>query len=243
MAKRRMLSIDFIESDSFNRLTPQLQALYLHLNMHADDDGFVSNPKMIIRSIGYRSDALKRLIDRGYLIEFESGVVVISHWLVHNQIRKDRYVKTRYVTELDRLSIIDDVYCIKAGQGKNEDFGIPNDNQTETQYSIDKVSLEKINLDYCSKEESALPEMLKTKEEENTPPSKYESKLSETEREEYRKFLHILKLHFLLKYKSVEAEKFIEYNEKRRWRGKRGESVIDNYERYANEWVNKEFKG
>ena len=106
MAKKRMLAIDFIESDNFNRLTPTLQALYLHLIMNADDDGFVTNPKGVARSLGYKLETLRRLVDTGYIIEFESGVVVISHWLIHNQIRKDRYVKTRCTEEFARLYIL-----------------------------------------------------------------------------------------------------------------------------------------
>ena len=72
--------------------------------MHADDDGFVQ-PKIIMRSIGSNEDDLKVLLTKRFLLHFESGVVVIKHWLIHNLIQKDRYHPTRFQDEKKALYI------------------------------------------------------------------------------------------------------------------------------------------
>ncbi|WP_072004155.1 hypothetical protein [Selenomonas sp. AB3002] len=91
MAERRMFSKTIIDSDSFLDLPLTTQALYFHLAMRADDDGFINNPKRIQRMIGASDDELKLLIAKQYIIPFDSGVVVVKHWKVHNYIQKDRY--------------------------------------------------------------------------------------------------------------------------------------------------------
>ena len=91
MAERRMFAKSIIDSDNFLDMSLSTQALYFHLAMRADDDGFVNNPKRIQRMIGASDDELKMLIAKQYLIPFDSGVVVIRHWKIHNYIQKDRY--------------------------------------------------------------------------------------------------------------------------------------------------------
>ena len=91
MAERRMFAKSVIDSDMFLDMSLSTQALYFHLAMRADDDGFVNNPKRIQRMIGASDDELKILIAKQYIFPFESGVVVIKHWKVHNYIQKDRY--------------------------------------------------------------------------------------------------------------------------------------------------------
>lgn len=80
MANRRMFSLDVVDTDKFLEMPLSTQALYFHFGMRADDDGFVSSPKRIIKSLCCNEDDLKLLIAKGYLIPFESGVVVISDW-------------------------------------------------------------------------------------------------------------------------------------------------------------------
>ena len=80
------------------------QALYFHLNMHADDDGFVSNAKTVKRMIGSSDDDLKLLLTKNFIFAFESGVVVIKDWKIHNYIRKDTYNTTIYGDEKEQLS-------------------------------------------------------------------------------------------------------------------------------------------
>ena len=105
MANKRMFSKMITASDAFVDMPATSQLLYFHLNMEADDDGFVSNPKRIIRMINVGDDDLKILLAKRFLLPFESGVVVIKHWLLHNAVRKDMYKETQYLDEKKRLQI------------------------------------------------------------------------------------------------------------------------------------------
>jgi len=107
MAQRRMFSMHIIDSDAFLDMPQSTQNLYFHMSMRADDDGFVSNPKKIMKILGSSDDDLKLLIGKRFIIGFESGIVVIKHWKIHNYIAKDRYNKTRYEEELNQLQIKD----------------------------------------------------------------------------------------------------------------------------------------
>ena len=100
-----MFTQKIVDSDAFLDMPLSSQALYFHLNMRADDDGFVNNPKRIQRTIGASEDDLKLLIAKRFLICFENGVVVIKHWRMHNLLRKDRYNPTQYVEQMQTLEI------------------------------------------------------------------------------------------------------------------------------------------
>lgn len=104
MAERRMFAKRVIDSDLFLDMPLSTQALYFHLSMRADDDGFVNNPKKIVRMIGADQDSLKLLIAKNFLIPFENGLVVIRHWKIHNYIRKEVYKETEYKEEKNELS-------------------------------------------------------------------------------------------------------------------------------------------
>lgn len=112
MANRRMFSLDVINTDNFLDMPVSAQCLYFHLGMRADDDGFVSAPKQIIRMVVCSQDDIKILISKGFVIPFESGVVVIRHWKQHNYIQSDRYRKTKYVEEYARLELKENVYIL-----------------------------------------------------------------------------------------------------------------------------------
>lgn len=103
MAERRMFAKTIIDSDSFLDMPLSAQALYFHLSMRADDDGFINNPKKIQRMIGGADDDLKLLCVKKFIIPFESGIVVIKHWKIHNYIQKDRYKPTVYQEEKSLL--------------------------------------------------------------------------------------------------------------------------------------------
>lgn len=107
MAEKRMFTMKIIDSDAFLEMPLTAQALYFHLNMRADDDGFVNNPKKICRLIGAREDDLKLLILKAFVLVFESGVIVIKHWRMNNTLRQDRYRPTDYQEELQMLGIKD----------------------------------------------------------------------------------------------------------------------------------------
>jgi hypothetical protein len=99
MAERRMFAKTIIDSDAFLDMPQSTQLLYFHLSMRADDDGFINNPKSIMRNTKCNEDDLKLLALKKFLIPFESGVVVIKHWKIHNYIAKDRYKETKYKEE------------------------------------------------------------------------------------------------------------------------------------------------
>ena len=105
MANRRMFAKTIIDSDAFLDMPPSSQVLYFHLAMRADDDGFINNPKTIMRIVGAKDDDIKLLIAKKFIIPFDSGVVVIKHWRIHNYIQKDRYTETKYIEKKNQLII------------------------------------------------------------------------------------------------------------------------------------------
>lgn len=138
MAERCMFAKTIIDSDTFLDMPLSTQALYFHLSMRADDDGFINNPRKIQRSIGATDDDMKLLVLKQFIIIFESGIIVIRHWRLHNYIRNDRYKETIYTEEKSQISVgKDNLYTV----------GIPSDSQTvdnlATQYRIgeDKIEL------------------------------------------------------------------------------------------------------
>lgn len=121
MAERRMFAKTIIDSDAFLDMPLSTQALYFHLSMRADDDGFINNPKKIARMLGVSDDDIRLLLAKKFVISFESGVVVIKHWRIHNYIQKDRYKPTNYHDEMAQLSVTEnngytmDTPCIQVG--------------------------------------------------------------------------------------------------------------------------------
>lgn len=141
MAERRMFTQKITESDAFLDMPSSTQAYYFHLCMNADDDGFVKNPKVILRMTGVNDSDLKLLISKRFVLDFESGVIVIKHWRMHNLLRKDRYKETEYQDEKSRLYIKENgAYTFDESQGKLLMATIwqPNDNRLEPQVSIGK---------------------------------------------------------------------------------------------------------
>lgn len=103
LANKRMFSVDVTETDAFLEMPLTAQALYFHLGMRGDDDGFVSNPRSIVRVSGCSENDLTILAQSGYIITFRSGVIVISDWKVNNYLRGDRYKTTVFQNELSML--------------------------------------------------------------------------------------------------------------------------------------------
>lgn len=119
MAERRMFAKSIVDSDAFIDMPMSARLLYYDLGMRADDDGFVNSPKKIMRMIGATNDDMNILLMRKFVIAFESGVVVIKHWRIHNYIQSDRYHPTKYVEEKAKLALKDngaytlDTKCIQ----------------------------------------------------------------------------------------------------------------------------------
>lgn len=143
MAERRMFSQKIVDSDAFLDMPLSSQALYFHLNMRADDDGFVNNPKRIQRTIGASEDDLKLLLAKRFILAFENGVVCIKHWRMHNTLRKDRYSPTQYQEQLATLAVKDNnAYTEKPGNHLATTWQ-PTGNHLATQYSIGESSIVK----------------------------------------------------------------------------------------------------
>ena len=150
MAERRMFAKTIIDSDAFLDMPLSTQALYFHLSMRADDDGFINNPRKIQRMVGAADDDLKVLVAKKFIIPFESGIVVIKHWKIHNYIRNDRYKETVYQDE-KKLLCEKENKAYTLGDTKCLPSGIPNDNQMDTQVRLGKDSIGK---DSIGKKES-----------------------------------------------------------------------------------------
>lgn len=99
MAQKRMFSLSVTDTDKFLDMSASAQALYFHLGMHGDDDGFVASPKKIARGVGCNDDDLRLLASKGYIIPFESGVIVIVDWNINNTLKNDRYHETIFAAE------------------------------------------------------------------------------------------------------------------------------------------------
>ncbi len=151
MSQRRMFSLQIVDTDAFLEMPVSSQLLYFHLSMRADDEGFVGNPKRIIRIVGSNEDDFKVLIAKRFLLAFDSGVVVIKHWLIHNTIRMDRYNPTTYKDEKNCL-------IIKENRSYSEmaTNGLPNGNQMATQVKLSKPKLSKSNIYIDEKKERKL---------------------------------------------------------------------------------------
>ncbi|EGO7766392.1 DNA replication protein [Enterococcus faecalis] len=144
-----MFAKTIIDSDAFLDMPLSTQSLYFHLSMRADDDGFINNPKKIQRMVGCGDDDLKLLIAKRFILVFDSGVIVIKHWKIHNYIRNDRYKPTLYQEEKAELVEKNSkAYTFKTEVLESEShLGIPDDNhvgyQMDTQVRLGKDRLVK----------------------------------------------------------------------------------------------------
>ena len=149
IAERRMFAKSIVVSDDFLDMPATARCLYFTLGMFADDDGFVNNPKSIMRQSGSTTDDMNILIAKKYVISFESGVIVIRHWRIHNYIKSDRYHGTVCIDEKKQLSF--------SGDGKvyEKTVEIPtmvpecvqDGSKMDTEVSIGKNSLGKDSID------------------------------------------------------------------------------------------------
>ena len=162
MAQRRMFSKKITETDKFLEMPLSSQALYFHLSMGADDEGFIDRAKTIQRTIGASDDDMKLLIAKGFLIPFESGVVVIRHWRIHNYIQADRFQKTIHEKERNQL----EYDSSKTAQLKPLDECIRNVSKMDTQVRLGKDRLDKDRLDIYSRVSDETPTASESEEEQ-----------------------------------------------------------------------------
>ena len=164
MAEKRMFAKSIVLSDAFLDMPMSARCLYFTLNMFADDDGFVGSPKGIMRQCGSSQDDLMILLEKRFILAFESGVIVIKHWRINNILRSDRHKDTTYQEELAMLMLDEN-----GAYTERKELGIPNDNQVTTigkpndnqvttigKPSIDKYSIDKYSIDKYS---SRIPDL------------------------------------------------------------------------------------
>ena len=139
MANKRMFSLTVTDTDLFLDMPTSTQALYFHLGMHGDDDGFVGSPKKVMRSAGCNADDLKILTTKGFIIPFDSGVIVLRDWRINNDLKNDRYHETIYQDEKALLSI-DSAKRYSGIQGSDTDCIQPV-SILETEHNITEQSI------------------------------------------------------------------------------------------------------
>ena len=155
-----MFAKTIIDSDAFLEMPLSTQSLYFHLSMRADDDGFINNPKKIQRMIGASDDDLKILIGKRFLIPFESGIVVIKHWRIHNYIQSDRYKETVYLEEKEQLML-----------KENKSYSLKNDECIQNVYSLetqDRLGKDRIGKDSIGEESEETSSSFAPKESKHT---------------------------------------------------------------------------
>ena len=157
MAERRMFAKTIVLSDAFLDMPPSTRCLYFTLGMFADDDGFVNNPKSIMRQAGASLDDMNILIAKKFIISFESGVIVIKHWRIHNYIQKDRYKGTKYLEEKGQIETdekgaytqcIQDVSKLDTQVRLSKDSLVKDNINSEPQKRFTKPTLEEVQA-YC----------------------------------------------------------------------------------------------
>ena len=148
MAERRMFSKTVIDSDLFLDMPVSAQLLYFHLAMRADDDGFINKPKSVVKICGLSADDMEELVKNGYIICFDSGVTAITHWRLHNSIRKDRY-RPSLCPEVNLVEL-DEYYIYRIAAN-----GMPNNSILATQDRLGQDSVGKVSLDEDRKDKDS----------------------------------------------------------------------------------------
>lgn len=156
MAQKRMFSLHVVDTDRFMDMPTSAQALYFHLGMHGDDDGFVASPRKIARAAGCAEGDIATLAAEGFIIRMDDGVVVITDWKVNNAIKKDRYTQTLYQAQKSRLQEDESGrYYVNSNMEPDRNHIGTNmepdwnrgDSMLEPQYSIDKGSVDEDSID------------------------------------------------------------------------------------------------
>lgn len=152
MAERRMMSKSIIKSDTFLDMPATTQNLYFHMLLDADDDGFINAPKSIMRMIGAKDDDMKVLTAKQFVIPFESGVVVIKDWKIHNYIQNDRY-KPSTLPERDLLNIQKDkTYTLKGDVSRMDTECIQTVSIGKDRLGKDRLGKDRIGKDRLGKD-------------------------------------------------------------------------------------------
>lgn len=155
MAERRMFAKTIIDSDAFIDMPVTARLLYYDLGMRADDDGFVNSPKKIMRMVGASQDDLAILITKKFIIPFETGVVVIKHWRIHNYIRQDRKHETKYEQEMAQLAIKENGAYTLVDTCQSDVSQLTGSCPTEVRLGKDRLGKDRLNT-YCAEADEVI---------------------------------------------------------------------------------------
>ena len=210
MAERRMFTNKITEADEFTALPPTTQCLYFHLCMSADDDGFSNKIRNSMFAAHADVNDFNMLVDKRFIIPFESGVVVIKHWRMHNLIRSDRYHETDYLKEKASLLIKENGSYTERKQDDNQvtTICLPSDNQMEPEVRLGKDSIGKVKGE-----------------------SKSSSRMTRPTIEEVQAYITEKGYH-------VDAQRFIDYYESNGW--KVGRNPMKDWKATVRTWENRD---
>ena len=224
MAERRMFAKKIIDSDAFLDMPLSTQSLYFHLSMRADDEGFINNPKRIQRMIGASDDDCKLLIAKGFILVFETGVIVIKHWKIHNYIQKDRFKPTICSEEKKEIVTEEDgtyTQCTRNGY------------DSDTQVRLGKVSIGKVNnIESLKGVEKIPPDIEIEKEKDIDKDKKPPKRFTAPTLEEVKEYCSERK-------NNVDAERFIDYYTANGW--KVGKNPMKDWKAAVRSWERNDF--
>lgn len=210
-----MFAKRIIDSDAFLDMPLSTQSLYFHLSMRADDEGFINNPKRIQRMIGASDDDCKLLIAKGFILVFETGVIVIKHWKIHNYIQKDRFKPTICSEEKKEIVTEEDgtyTQCTRNGYA------------LDTQVRIGKVSIGKVNSIEPPKGVEKIPPDM----EESKPPKRFTAPTLEEVKE-----------YCAERKNGVDAARFVNYYTANGW--KVGKNPMKDWKAAVRTWERNDF--
>lgn len=243
MAEKRMFAKKIIDSDVFLGMPLSTQSLYFHLCMRADDDGFIDNPKSIQRTIGAADDDMRILVAKNFIIPFESGVIVIRHWKMHNYIQKDRYKETEYINEKALLETsgnkaysLLDTNCIQDVSNMDTECVQPVSNSCP-QYRLDKRRIEEISVEE-SREEIGSGEECFAPIPDFPPEDPPEKPARKREKRFVKPTLDQIREYIAEKGLSVDAEHFFDHYESNGW--KVGRTAMKDWKATLRNWDRKE---
>ena len=230
MANRRMFSLDIIDTDTFLDMPATARLLYYDLGMRADDDGFLQNAQRIVRMTDAGKDDLALLMEKGYLIPFESGACVIRHWCVNNQIRKDRYRPSICTEERALLGVSDSGEYVLADT-LSPDGELPSGCRLvanpATQYRLGKDRLDKNRIGKRSLEKDSVSEECAHNDDESLDAEETLQRFSPPTAEDVRAYCAEMGI-------DIDAEKFVSYYSATGW--KRGNTMISDWKSCVHLW-------
>ena len=232
MAKRRMLSIDFCESDLFFSLSPVTRMLYVHFILSADDEGFVDKWKSVMRYAKIQNKFYQPLVDVGYVIEINEQLILITHWHRHNTIRTDRRVPTVYANVLREFVVDEEKKYIKASEVDWVDNCVPQsriDKKRKDKGRVDESRVETDKNRNFTTNNQTIYQTTSASQNNSVYPS-YFSSVIPTIRNAINRYC-------LDKYNTIDTEGFFDWCEKFNWRGDNEEPIVSNYEKYVDKWM------